>query len=177
MTNAGRSINLREEDNTEENEENLKESTTPILSTSNDKIFVVVDMKSSSTSQIIGFLPNDNHEIILPSPVNTPFNTLTFSFRTRSNVSTLIQFDQISLNIDVDGYLAIVRRDRQAQRLLSNDEQKPINDGNLYSVHLQRIEQNLEAWIIKSKTAKPQKNLHRTSNIEFSCRKFSLRTT
>jgi len=115
-------------------------------------------MKSSQIiSQTIGFLPNDNSEIIIPSPMNTLFNTLTFSFRTRSNVSTLIQFDQISLNIDVDGYLALVIRDRQAQRILSNDEQKPINDGNLYSVHLQRIEKNLEAWIYRKKNFKPNK--------------------
>lgn len=114
-------------------------------------------MKSSQMSQTIGFLPHDNNEIIIPSPINTPFNTLIFSFRTRSNVSTLIQFDQISLNIDVDGYLALVIRDKQAQRILSNDEQKPINDGNLYTVHLQRIEKTLEAWIYKNKNFKPNK--------------------
>jgi hypothetical protein len=115
-------------------------------------------MKSSfPISQTIGFLPNDHHEIIIPSPVNTPFNTLSFSFRTRSNVSTLIQFDQISLNIDVEGYLALVIRDRQAQRILSNDEQKPINDGNLYTVHLQRTDKNLEAWINRNKNAQVKK--------------------
>ncbi len=157
MTNTGRSLNVREEDNTDENEENLKDSTTPLTSSLNDKIFVVVDMKSSHISQTIGFLPNENNEIIIPSPVNSPFNTLTFSFRTRSNISTLIQFDQISLNIDMDGYLALVLKDKQAQRILSNDEQKPINDGNLYSVHLQRIEQNLEAWISKNPNLKANK--------------------
>ena len=124
------------------------------MSSSNDKIFVVVDMKSSELSQTIGFLPNDNNEIIIPSPINTPFSTLTFSYRTRSNVSTLVQFGQISLNIDVDGYLALVIRDKQAQRILSNDEQKPINDGNLYSVYLQRTDKNLEAWITKKNNFK-----------------------
>jgi hypothetical protein len=114
-------------------------------------------MKSSSISQTIGFLPNDHHEIIIPSPINTPFNILTFSFRTRSNVSTLIQFDQISLNIDVEGYLALVIRDRQAQRILSNDEQKPINNGNLYTVHLQRTDKNLEAWITRNKNLQAKK--------------------
>jgi hypothetical protein len=114
-------------------------------------------MKSSHISQTIGFLPNDNNEIIIPSPINTPFNTLIFSFRTRSNVSTLIEFDQISLNIDVDGYLALVIRDKQAQRILSNDEQRPINDGNLYTVHIQRVEKSLEAWIYKNKNFKPNK--------------------
>jgi hypothetical protein len=114
-------------------------------------------MKSSEISQTIGFLPNDNTEINIPSPINTPFNTLTFTFRTRSNVSTLIQFGQISLNIDVDGYLALVIRDKQAQRILSNDEQKPINDGSLYSVHLQRTDKNLEAWINKKNNFKPNK--------------------
>jgi hypothetical protein len=114
-------------------------------------------MKSSQISQTIGFLPNDNNEIIIPSPMNTQFNILSFSFHTRSNVSTLIQFDQISLNIDVEGYLALVIRDKQAQRILSNDEQKPINDGNLYTVYLQLREKNLDAWIIKTKNFKPNK--------------------
>ncbi|CAF3559496.1 unnamed protein product [Rotaria sp. Silwood1] len=160
VTNSGQSINLREEDLTDENDENSKDLTTPIissLSSSNDKIFVVVDMKSSEISQTIGFLPNDNSEIIISSPINTAFNTFIFSFRTRSNVSTLIEFEQISLNIDVDGYLALVIRDRQAQRILINDEQKPINDGNLYTVYLQRIDKNLDAWIIKNKNFKPNK--------------------
>ncbi|CAF3881254.1 unnamed protein product, partial [Rotaria sordida] len=162
ITNSGQLINLREEDLTDENDENSKDLTTPIISSSsssssNDKIFVVVDMKSSEISQTIGFLPNDNSEIILPSSINTAFNTLIFSFRTRSNVSTLIQFEQISLNIDVEGYLALVLRDKQAQRILSNDEQKPINDGNLYTVYLQRTDKNLEAWIIKNKNFKPNK--------------------
>lgn len=114
-------------------------------------------MKSSDLSQTIGFLPNDNSEITIPSPINTQFNSLVFSFRTRSNVSTLIQFDHISLNIDVEGYLALVIRDKLAQRLLLNDEQKPINDGNLYTVHLQRVDKNLDAWIIKNKNFKPNK--------------------
>ncbi|CAF3924649.1 unnamed protein product, partial [Rotaria magnacalcarata] len=68
-----------------------------------------------------------------------------------------MQFDQISLNTDVDGYLALVIRDKLAQRILLNDEQKPINDGNLYTVHLQRTDKNLEAWIMKSKSFKPNK--------------------
>ncbi|CAF3883981.1 unnamed protein product [Rotaria sp. Silwood2] len=160
VTNSGQSINLREEDLTDENDENSKDLTTPIissLSSSNDKIFVVVDMKSSEISQTIGFIPNDNSEIIIPSSINTAFNTFIFSFRTRSNVSTLIEFEQISLNIDVDGYLALVIRDKQAQRILSNDEQKPINDGNLYTVYLQRTDKNLDAWIIKNKKIKPNK--------------------
>ncbi|CAF2677501.1 unnamed protein product, partial [Rotaria sp. Silwood2] len=160
VTNSGQSINLREEDLTDENDENSKDLTTPIissLSSSNDKIFVVVDMKSSEISQTIGFIPNDNSEIIIPSSINTAFNTFIFSFRTRSNVSTLIEFEQISLNIDVDGYLALVIRDKQAQRILSNDEQKPINDGNLYTVYLQRTDKNLDAWIIKNKNFKPNK--------------------
>ena len=114
-------------------------------------------MKSFDTSQTVGFLPNDNSEIIISSPFKTPFNTLTFSFRTRSNVSTLIQFKYISLNIDVDGYLALVVRDRQAQRLLLNDEQRPINDGNLYSVHLKRSNKYLEAWIMKNNNFQPNK--------------------
>ncbi|CAF2066583.1 unnamed protein product [Rotaria magnacalcarata] len=158
--NTGQAINLREEDLTDENDENVKDSTTPTISSqslSNDKVFVVVDMKSSDSSQTIGFLPNDNNEIVIPSPTNAQFNKLVFSFRTRSNVSTLMQFDQISLNTDVDGYLALVIRDKLAQRILLNDEQKPINDGNLYTVHLQRSDKNLEAWIMKSKSFKPNK--------------------
>lgn len=155
--NTERTLNLREEDLTDENDEHFKEFSSTLPSTSNEKIFVVVDMKPSSTGQTIGFLPNDHQEIVISSPSKQPFETLTFSFRTRSNVSTLIQFDQISLNIDVDGYLALVIRDRQAQRLLSHDEQKPINDGNFYTVHLQRIEQNLQAWISRNQTIKPEK--------------------
>ncbi|CAF5183488.1 unnamed protein product, partial [Rotaria magnacalcarata] len=118
--NTGQAINLREEDLTDENDENVKDSTTPTISSqslSNDKVFVVVDMKSSDSSQTIGFLPNDNNEIVIPSPTNAQFNKLVFSFRTRSNVSTLMQFDQISLNTDVDGYLALVIRDKLAQRI------------------------------------------------------------
>jgi hypothetical protein len=114
-------------------------------------------MKSSQISQTIGFLPHDNNEITLPSTINTPFNSLIFSFHTRSNVSTLVQFDQISLNIDVEGYLALVIRDKQAQRILSNDVQKPINDGNLYTVYLQRKDKNIEAWINTNKNFQPNK--------------------
>jgi len=159
ITNVERSLNLREEDMTDENEEIFKEPTTSASSsTGNEKIFVVVDMKSSSPlTQTIGFLPNDNKELLVQSPSNLPFQSLVFSFRTRSNVSTLVQFDQISLNIDVEGYLALVIRDRQAQRILSNDEQKPINDGNLYTIHLQQIEQNLEAWISRKKNLPAKK--------------------
>ena len=148
--NGDRTLHLREEDLTDENDEPFKDISSTLPSTLNEKIFVVVDMKPSSaslSSQTIGFLPNDNQELVIPSPSNQPFNSLTFSFRTRSNVSTLIQFEQISLNIDVDGYLALVIREKQAQRLLRPDQQKPINDGHLYTVHLQRTEQNLQAWI------------------------------
>ncbi|CAF1653527.1 unnamed protein product, partial [Adineta ricciae] len=162
VTNAGRSLNLREEDTTDENEDNLKESSTPLISSipsSSDKIFVVVDMKSSQTKQIVGFLRTDNSEVVVPSPTNNPFNTLSFSFRTRSNVSTLMQFGPISLNIDVDGYLALVIRDKQAQRISSNDEQKPINDGSIYSVHLQRTDKNIEAWIMKKNSFQSAKKI------------------
>ncbi|CAF4223714.1 unnamed protein product, partial [Rotaria magnacalcarata] len=43
--NTGQAINLREEDLTDENDENVKDSTTPTISSqslSNDKVFVVV---------------------------------------------------------------------------------------------------------------------------------------
>lgn len=159
MANAGQPLNLREEDLGDENDENTKDLTTPLtsFSSSNDKIFVVVDMKSSDISQTVGFLPYDNSEIVIPASTTGPFNTLTFSFRTRSNVSTLVEFDQISLNIDVDGYLALVLRDKQAQRIFTNDELKPINDGTLFTLHLQRTEKNLEAWIVKTKNLKINK--------------------
>lgn len=161
-------MNLREEDNTDEIDDQLKDAptitstvTTTVANVStaaNEKIFVLVNMKSSSSSsQTLGFLPHDNNEIALPTPVKASLTTLTFAFRTRSNVSTLLQFDPISLNIDVDGYLALVHRDKQAQRLLINDEQRPINDGNLYSVYLQRTETTLNAWIMKNKKVAPKK--------------------
>ena len=157
-------MNLREEDNTDEIDDQPKDSliTSTVtgaanVSAANEKIFVLVDMKSSSSVQTLGFLPHDHNEIALPTPSKAPLTTLTFAFRTRSNVSTLLQFDPISLNIDVDGYLALVSRDQQAQRLLLNDEQRPINDGNLYSVHLQRTETTLNAWMMKNKKFPPKK--------------------
>ena len=156
-------MNLREEDNTDENDEILRDLTTITMfsnySSTNEKIFVLVDMKSSFPSQTVGFLPQNNQEIPFspPSTTNFLFNTLSFSFRTRSNVSTLVQFDRISLNIDVDGYLALVDRDKQVQRLLVNDEQKPINDGHLYIVHLQRVETKMFGWIIKDRQNPPSK--------------------
>ncbi|CAF4288226.1 unnamed protein product, partial [Rotaria sordida] len=91
-----RSLNLREKDNSNEN---FEDSITTIISSS---------INQSQSIQTIAFLSNDNNEIIFPSPIKFFFKTFSFSFRTYSNLSTLIQFDDIQLNIDIDGYLILV---------------------------------------------------------------------
>ncbi|CAF3647499.1 unnamed protein product [Rotaria sordida] len=139
VSNMDRSLNLREKDNSNEN---FEDSITTIISSS---------INQSQSIQTIAFLPNDNNEIIFPSPIKFFFKTFSFSFRTYSNLSTLIQFDEIQLNIDIDGYLILVIRDQLVQKIFSNEKQKPINDGKLYIVQLELNNQTLETWIDKNK--------------------------
>jgi len=101
-------------------------------------------------TETLAFLPNNNNEIIFPLPIKSSFKTLSFSFRTTSNISTLIQFGEIKLNIDVNGYLTLVVPDRQTQRILSNQQQKLINDGNIYFLQIEFNNRNLEVWIDKN---------------------------
>ncbi|CAF1947203.1 unnamed protein product [Rotaria magnacalcarata] len=142
ITNAGRPLNLRIEDNSDERLEQSQTTTTTAISS-------VVNQ--SESLRTIGFHPNDNNPIIFPSPIKAFFKTLSFSFRAYSNLSTIIRFDEISLNIDVDGYLTLFIQDRQVQRIFSYEERKPINDGKFYFVELQLNDQTLEAWIDKNK--------------------------
>ncbi|CAF3511313.1 unnamed protein product [Rotaria sp. Silwood1] len=139
VSNANRSLNLREGDISDENFE--------------DSIITTISLaiNQSELIQTIAFLPNDNNEIIFPSPIKSFFKTFSFLFRTYSNHSTLIQFGEIHLNIDIDGYLTLVIRDQSAQRIFSNEKQKPINDGKLYFVQLELNNQTLKAWINTNK--------------------------
>ncbi|CAF4222241.1 unnamed protein product, partial [Rotaria sp. Silwood2] len=139
VSNAKRSLNLREEENSDEN---FEDSRTMIISSS---------INQSKPIQTIAFLPNDNNEIIFPSSIKSFFKTFSFSFRTYSNLSTLIQFDEIHLNIDIDGHLTLIIRDQPAQRIFSNEEQKPINNGKFYFVQLELNNQTLEAWMDENK--------------------------
>lgn len=120
-----------------------------------ENVLVLLDLKSSSNRSVIGFFPSDHQEIVVPLPTAQPFQSLSFSFRTRSNVSTLIQLDRFSLNVDVDGYLALVHLDHRAERFLLDDhEQKAINDGHLYHVYLERTtDRTIHAWLMKKKTS------------------------
>lgn len=108
-------------------------------------------LNQSELSQTISFLPNDNSAIIFSSPIKSFFKSFSFSFRSYSNLSTIIQFDEIYLNVDIDGYLTLVIDDQQAQRIHSDDEEKPINDGRFYNVQLELNNQTLEASIDKDK--------------------------
>ncbi|CAF2152127.1 unnamed protein product [Rotaria magnacalcarata] len=143
ITNAGRPLNLRIEDNSDER---LEQSQTTTTTTAISSV-----VNQSESLRTIGFHPNDNNPIIFPSPIKAFFKTLSFSFRAYSNLSTIIRFDEISLNIDVDGYLTLFIQDRQVQRIFSYEERKPINDGKFYFVELQLNDQTLEAWIDKNK--------------------------
>ncbi|CAF3384749.1 unnamed protein product [Rotaria socialis] len=148
ITNAGRSLNLRIEDNSDESLEESQATTTTTTTTTTTIASVVNQSESLRT---LGFHPNDNNPIIVPSAIRAFFKNLSFSFRTYSNLSTIIQFDEISLNIDIDGYLALFIQDRQVQRIFSDQEGTPINDGKFYFVELQLNDQTLEAWIDKNK--------------------------
>jgi len=108
-------------------------------------------MNQTESIQTIGFLPNDNNEIIFPLPIKSSFKTLSFSFRTYSNISTIIQFEEIHLNIDIDGYLTLVIGNRQVQKIFSNEQQKPMNDGIFYFVQIEFHNQTLEISIDKTK--------------------------
>lgn len=153
ILNKDRTLNLREEDQTDEIEDFDRVSTVvpDLNSTNSENIYLLVDLKAPKESSTIGFFSSNNQQVELKPKNAAPLNYLKFSFRTRSNVTTLLEFDRISLNIDVDGYLALVDRDKQVQRLRVNDQQKPINDGHLYSVHLKRIENQIDGWIIKNR--------------------------
>jgi hypothetical protein len=105
-------------------------------------------LNPTDSTQTISFLPNDNHPIIFPSPMKTFFKTLSFTFRAYSNISTLIQLEDISFNIDIDGYLTLGIRNRQTQRI---ETSKPINDGNSYSVQMELNKKMINVWIDESK--------------------------
>ncbi|CAF5033659.1 unnamed protein product, partial [Rotaria sp. Silwood1] len=131
VSNANRSLNLREGDTSDENFE--------------DSIITTISLaiNQSELIQTIAFLPNDNNEIIFPSPIKSFFKTFSFLFRTYSNHSTLIQFGEIHLNIDIDGYLTLAIRDQSAQRIFSNEKRKPINDRKIYFVQLELNKQRI----------------------------------
>ena len=107
-------------------------------------------MNQTESTQTLAFLPNNNNEIIFSLPIKSSFKTLSFSFRTTSNMSTLIQFGEIKLNIDINGYLTLVVPDRQTQRILSSQQQKSINNGHIYFVQIEFNNRNLEVWIDKN---------------------------
>ncbi len=76
------------------------------------------------------------------------FKTFSFSFRAYSNISTLIQFEDISFNIDIDGYLTLGVRNRQTQRIQS---EKSINDGNTYFAEMELNQKMINVWIDQTK--------------------------
>ena len=76
-------------------------------------------INQTESIQTIAFLPNDNNEIILSSPIKSFFQTLSFSFLTYSNFCILLQFEEINFNIDSDGHLTIVNQNKQTKRILS----------------------------------------------------------
>ncbi|CAF0944400.1 unnamed protein product [Adineta steineri] len=140
VINVNRSLTLDKEDYSNTTDENLIDSITIINN-------------QSELIQTIAFLPDNNNEIILSSPNNSSFERLSFSFRTYANASTLIQFEDVKINIDNDGYLTLAVENRQTQRIFSSNEQKPINDGNLYFVQLELNNRTLEVWMdINKKT-------------------------
>ena len=53
----------------------------------------------------------------------------------------------------------MVHPDHQAQRFLRNDEQKAINDGQLYRVHLDRTDRTIHAWLMTMTTNGNQSKL------------------
>ncbi|CAF4429429.1 unnamed protein product, partial [Adineta steineri] len=114
VININRSLTLDKEDYSNTTDENLIDSITIINN-------------QSELIQTIAFLPDNNNEIVLSSPINSSFETLSFSFRTFSNASTLVQFENVNINIDNDGYLTLAVENRQTQRIFSSNEQKPIN--------------------------------------------------
>jgi len=75
------------------------------------------------------------------------FKTLSFSFRAYSNISSLIEFGGINLNIDIDGYLTLIIPDRQIQKIFSNEQEKIINNGKFYFVQIQLNNRTFEVWI------------------------------
>ena len=149
ITNSGRVLNLREDDQTDYNDDNVKDTSATRLSSYpfNEQVISPLDLKRSPTFRTISFVPNDNYEVIYPSPNPSPFQSFSFAFRTHSNVCTLLQFDFISLIIDVDGYLALVIRHQQAQRIVSSHQRQSINDGSFYTVHFDFNHRVLHAWI------------------------------
>ena len=109
-----------------------------------------LSINQTESTQTIAFLPGDNNEIIFSLPIKSPFQTFSFSFRTYSNLSILIQFEEINFNIDSGGYLTIVNQNEQAKRILSNKEQRPINNGQTYYVQLEFKNKTLSTWIDKN---------------------------
>lgn len=101
----------------------------------------------SDASHTLAFLPHANQPIIYPSPIQTFFHTFSFTFRAYSNVSTLIQFEDLSLNLDHDGYLTLGVRHRQTQRIISSKTNQPVNDGNSYFVQMELNRKILDVWI------------------------------
>ncbi|CAF4205335.1 unnamed protein product, partial [Rotaria magnacalcarata] len=71
ITNAGRPLNLRIEDNSDER---LEQSQTTTTTTTISSV-----VNQSESLRTIGFHPNDNNPIIFPSPIKAFFKTLSFS--------------------------------------------------------------------------------------------------
>lgn len=101
---------------------------------------------SSNSTQTIAFLPNDNNEIVFPSPIKSFFETLSFSFRTYSNSSILIQFEDINLSINTHGYLVLNIPDRQTQLI---DSPQSITNQQWHFIRFEFVNRTLHVSIDK----------------------------
>ena len=136
-------IHLREEDTTNDDpSDHLSLIPTTTISSSSLTLSF-----SSSSSRTLSFLPESNDEITIPSPLHSPFRTFSLTFRAFTQICTLVQFNSISLTIDADGYLALVIRQHQAQRIFAQTNRQLVNDGQRHTIHLQLIHNKLQAWI------------------------------
>ena len=147
---SGRPLNLREEDFTYDHGENLPDIPLLLFSSSSpayEKFASPVPNKLSSSNGKLSFLPRDNQQIIVTSPVQSPFRTFSMSFRVHNAICTVVQFDPISLIIDADGYLALVLRHQQAQRIFARTPRQSVSDGHLHVIQLQLMKNVLQVWI------------------------------
>lgn len=102
---------------------------------------------SFSSLQTLSFLPKANDEISISPPLPSPFRSFSLTFRSLTQICTVVQFDAISLIIDADGYLALVIRPHQAQRIFAETKRQTVNDGHSHTIHLLLMKNKLQAWI------------------------------
>jgi hypothetical protein len=150
--NVDRQLHVHEDDATDEHR-SLQSTTVRSLTSLfiDDNIDMPLTREDTIVMHTISFHANANDEVVVLSSSLSPFRTLTLTFRVHTTICTIVQFEMISLIIDADGYLALVVRHQQAQRILAKTKQQSVHDGHRHRLHMQMTKNSLQAWLDPAK--------------------------